>query len=285
MSRIILFDNKHIFKMSIVIFSLFVAIGMMRFILPFRVLEIGKTEKDVTFLSTYLSIGQLIGLLIVSFTSRLKTQHLFVMAISFETLAIAGEVFTSNISVFAFCRIIEGVGLSIITIVAITHATELASDRMGETIGVITGMMILGGAIGQGIAGITYELLKDNSTVSKDVLIGALGLTLIALLLAALIPSQERTITETHFHFKMLGRLLKKRLFIVLGLIYLLYDFAHGIYTPNLVVFLENNRNIPLWQSGLAFMIGDGAWGLMQIWAGKLVDQYGVKYPLIIGLV
>jgi MFS family permease len=271
--------------MSIVIFSLFVAIGMMRFILPFRVLEIGKTEEDVTFLSTYLSIGQLIGLIVVSFTSRLRTQHLFVMAISFETLAIAGEVFTSNINIFAFCRIIEGIGLSIITIVAITHATELASDRMGETIGVITGMMILGGAIGQGIAGITYELLKDSSTVSKEVLIGALGLTLIALLLSLLIPSQERTITETHFHFKMLGRLLKKRIFIVLGLIYLLYDFAHGIYTPNLVIFLENKRNIPLWQSGLAFMIGDGAWGLMQIWAGKLVDQYGVKYPLFIGLI
>ena len=146
-------------------------------------------------------------------------------------------------------------------------------------------MMILGGAIGQGIAGITYEVIKDNPTVSKDVLIGALCFTLIALLLALLTPSQERIITDTHFHFKMLGRLLKKRLFVVLGLIYLLYDFAHGIYTPNLVVFLENNRNIPLWQSGLAFMIGDGAWGLMQIWAGKLVDQYGVKYPLIMGLI
>ena len=131
MSRIILFDNKHILKMSIVIFSLFVAIGMMRFILPFRVLEIGKTEEDVTFLSTYLSIGQLIGLIIVSFTSRMKTQHLFVIGISFETLAIAGEVFTSDITVFAFCRIIEGIGLSIFTIVAITHATELTVNRVG----------------------------------------------------------------------------------------------------------------------------------------------------------
>jgi len=271
--------------MSIAIFSLFIAIGMMRFILPFRVLEIGKTEEDVTFLSTYLSIGQLIGLLVVTFTSRLKTQHLFLIGISFEMIAIAGEVFTSDIAIFAFCRIIEGIGLSIITIVAITHGTELVTGRMGETIGVITGMMILGGAIGQGIAGISYELLKNNSTSSKDVLVGALGFAFIALLLSLLIPSRERTISDSHFHFKMLGRLLHKRLFVVLGLIYLLYDFAHGIYTPNLVVFLEDKRNIPLWQSGLAFMIGDGAWGFMQIWAGKLVDQYGVKYPLIIGLI
>jgi MFS family permease len=77
---------------------------------------------------------------------------------------------------------------------------------------------------------------------------------------------------------------LRSKNLVILLIIYILYDFSHGIYTPGLSIMINNN-GIPIDQIGLGFLVGDAVWGASQLYTGKLVDRTGSLTPLALSLV
>ncbi|MHA2202289.1 MAG: hypothetical protein ACW991_01245, partial [Candidatus Hodarchaeales archaeon] len=57
-------------------------------------------------------------------------------------------------------------------------------------------------------------------------------------------------------------------------------DFSHGLYTPTLSVMFHAN-GISLEELGIAYLVGDLTWGVIQIISGRLVDRVGPVLPLI----
>ena len=88
-----------------------------------------------------------------------------------------------------------------------------------------------------------------------------------------------------HFHIRQrLRTLFTIPSILILILIYLLYDFAHGIYTPNLSILLNQQGGISEIGISLGYLVGDITWGFSQIFTGRMVDKFGSSLPLIFSL-
>ncbi|MCG3226084.1 MAG: hypothetical protein H7645_04135, partial [Candidatus Heimdallarchaeota archaeon] len=122
------------------------------------------------------------------------------------------------------------------------------------------------------------------------ILIG-IFLALISVILAFIVHRRTGTkvfeidnIAIPHFHLKNLKGMFKFLPFVLLLIIYALYDFSHGIYTPNLPLVLSSH-GISKIEISLIFFTGDAIWGLAQIFTGKLVDKMGSWIPMALSMV
>ena len=273
--NVLLFRNKHLFFHFVqILFSAF-GIGLARLLLPFRIIELGGGESLVSLSSVLYAVGQILGLVILARISGKKEASFFlVMLMWFTSLAV---MILPVLFAVVFARFFEGLGYGLLVIAILNYAESYFKENKGESVGTLFGSIFLGGAIGQGLAGFFEEKLFGSV---KDwilfpfqiVLIVGICLTLFSLLIAIiqLRKSENKKIFDVdrialpHFHFENLKKLFKYTPFLFLLLIYAFYDFAHGIYTPNLPIVLSNH-NISKIHISLIFFTGDAVWGISQI--------------------
>ncbi|MHA1223490.1 MAG: MFS transporter [Candidatus Heimdallarchaeaceae archaeon] len=293
--KILLFKNKQLsFHFLQILLSAF-GIGLARLLLPFRIIELGGGESLVSFSSVLYAIGQIVGILMLGkLSGKRKASFFVVMLMWFMTMAIMIFPFLFTVVI---ARFFEGLGYGLLVIAILNYAESIFQENKGEVVGTLFGSIFLGGAIGQGLAGFFEEQLFGSIinwifSPFQIVLFIGLCLTLLSLLISIfqLKTSKEKKLFDIdrvslpHFHFKNLKSLFKYTPFLFLLIIYALYDFAHGIYTPNLPLVLSNH-NISKIHISLIFFTGDAVWGVSQIFTGKLVDKLGSWIPMALSMV
>lgn len=278
----------------ILIFVLGFVGGLLRFLFPFQILNLGGTETIISWGSSLSSIGQVIGLILLSRIIASQRVALVVSGILFA-LFIFATGFSTTAELLLYSRIVEGAGAGLLAIIIIQISSGFEECR-GESVGTLLAGIFLGSALGQGSAGIIVGQLEVFYSITQTEAIMFLGAVLsvfFVLLLLILIPfireidticvsSSDRN--HGHSHIRILLRSLRSRNLIILLAIYILYDFSHGIYTPGLSIMISNN-GIPIDQIGLGYLVGDSVWGASQLYTGKLVDRMGSLTPLALSLV
>ncbi|MBE0526194.1 MAG: MFS transporter, partial [Candidatus Thorarchaeota archaeon] len=268
--------------------------GALRFLFPFQILNLGGTESLVSLGGTFSAIGQVLGLLVLSRLFRSKRSSMLVSGLLLAVFTLATALVQDSV-VLTLTRLFEGAGAGLLTLLIIRVSCEFESCR-GETVGTLLSALFLGSAIGQGIAGIAVENMSQLLSLSQLATIQFFGLILSVPFLAVLrliLPSiEEQPLSgknedhkeHKHFHFGSFIRVLLTKKVLLLAIIYFLYDFSHGFYTPILSILINNN-GVPIDQIGLGYLTGDIVWGAMQLYAGRVVDRIGHLWPLILSLV
>ena len=276
------------------IFTVGFAAGALRFLFPFQILNLGGTESLISLGGTFSAIGQVLGLLVLSRLFRGKRSSMLVsgLLLAIFTLTIA---LTQDSIILTLTRLFEGAGAGLLVLLIIRVSCEFESCR-GETVGTLLSALFLGSAIGQGVAGIAVENISLILSLSQLATIQFLGLIISIPFIAVLglmlpnIKDQSTSATNEgpkehkHFHFGLLIRALLTKKVAFLAVIYFLYDFSHGFYTPTLSILINNN-GVPIDQIGLGYLTGDLVWGGMQLYAGRVVDRIGHYWPLTLSLI
>ncbi|MDF1537555.1 MAG: MFS transporter [Candidatus Thorarchaeota archaeon] len=281
-------------NLFVLIFVLGFVGGVLRFLFPFQIVNLGGSESLVSWGSSLSSIGQVIGLIVLS---KLIGKQRSALVVSGVLLTILGMVtgFAATPDWIVFARIAEGAGAGLLTIIIIRISSGFESYR-GESVGTLLSAVFLGSAIGQGSAGILIGQLETVLLISQTEAIMTLGfvLTVVSfLMIISLIPFigdveqfcvDDKDKNHGHSHTRIaLRSLLSKKLLILLA-IYILYDFSHGLYTPGLSLMINSN-GVSVDQIGLGYLIGDAVWGASQLFTGRFVDRTGSIAPLAISLV
>ena len=278
----------------LLIFTLGFVGGLLRFLFPFQILNLGGTETIIAWGSSLSSIGQVIGLLLLSRLFSSQRTALGVSGILFTLFTLATG-FSTTAELLLYSRIVEGAAAGLLTIIIIRISSGYEECR-GESVGTLLGGVFLGSALGQGAAGIIVGQLQAIYLMTQTEAIMFLGVVVsfaFIVLLILLIPFirevdaicvSDPDRNHGHSHIRALLRSLKSRNLIILLAIYILYDFSHGIYTPGLSILINNN-GISIDQIGIGYLVADAVWGASQLYTGKLVDKMGSIAPLAISLV
>lgn len=278
----------------ILIFSFGFVAGLLRFLFPFQILNLGGTETIIAWGSSLSSLGQVLGLVVLA---RIFSRHRVGLGVSGALLAvfILATGFSSTMEPLLLSRIAEGAATGLLTIIIIRVSSGFEESR-GESVGTLLAAVFLGSALGQGSAGAIIGQLETLLSLTQGEAIMFLGvLTSVGFVLSmmVLIPSisgidiysqRDREGNHGHSHIRLLLRSVKSKGLAVLVIVYVLYDFSHGIYTPGLSVLINNN-GVPIGQIGLGYLIGDTIWGVSQLYTGRLVDTTGNRVPLVLSLV
>ncbi|MHA2076246.1 MAG: MFS transporter, partial [Candidatus Thorarchaeota archaeon] len=278
----------------ILIFAIGFVGGLLRFLFPFQILNLGGSETIIAWGSSLSSIGQVIGLILLSRVISSQRVALGVSSVLL-TLFILATGFSTTAELLLLSRIIEGAGAGLLVIIIIQISSGFEECR-GESVGTLLAGVFLGSALGQGSAGIIVGQLETIYSMTQTEAIMSLGTVLLfvfVLLILILMPfireidticvnSSDRN--HGHSHIRLLLRSLKSKNLILLLVIYILYDFSHGIYTPGLSIMINYN-GIPIDQIGLGYLVGDAVWGASQLYTGKLVDRMGSVAPLSLSLI
>ncbi|MHA2424214.1 MAG: MFS transporter [Candidatus Thorarchaeota archaeon] len=277
----------------VLIFALGFVGGLLRFLFPFQILNLGGTETIIAWGSSLSSIGQVIGLILLSRVFSSQRTALGISGLLFS-LFILATGFSTTPDLLLYSRIAEGAGAGLLAIVIIQISSGFEECR-GESVGTLLAGIFLGSALGQGSAGIIIgqlEIIYAITQTDAILMLGVFTSVAFILLLLLLMPfikevdsycvsSSDRN--HGHRHTRELLRSLKSKNLIILLVIYILYDFSHGIYTPGLSIMISNN-GIPIDQIGLGYLAGDAIWGASQLYTGKLVDRTGSVVPLALSL-
>lgn len=290
-SWLLLSDNK-IRRYFIGLLAIHISLGCIRFLFPFQMINIGGDTVLISIASSLFAAGQIIGLVILGIVFRSNRVRFFLggilillyiglMAISVDPIAVT------------IARTFEGIGYGFLFLCIISIASQFP-NREGEVLGGLFAAVFIGLAIGQGVAGVIWSFLSGTiyfSSTQAIQFISAVVFVIIALstiiLQISLKTKEEKSFQGwkwQHFH---LGSWLRKILvypsIAILLILYILYDFAHGLYTPNLSILLNEQGINEIWLS-FGYFIGDITWGISQIFAGKLVDKTGYPLPLVLSL-
>ncbi len=281
-------------RLFVGIFVIGFAAGALRFLFPFQILNLGGTESLISLGGTFSAIGQVLGLLVLSRLFRGKRSSMLVSGLLLVVFTLATAIIQDSV-VLTLTRLFEGAGAGLLALMIIRVSCEFESCR-GETVGTLLSALFLGSAIGQGIAGIAVENISQILSLSQLATIQFFGFILSIPFLAVLglmLPSieeqhlsgkNEEHKVHKHFHFSSFLQVLLTKKVLLLAIIYFLYDFSHGFYTPILSILLNNN-GVPIDQIGLGYLTGDIVWGGMQLYAGRVVDRIGHLWPLVLSLV
>ena len=270
-----------------------IGIGLARLLLPFQVVSLGGTEAIVSVTSILYAVGQIGGLILLArFCSRSESAFFVVMLMWFSSLVVMVFPFLVFVTI---ARLFEGLGYGLLVIAILNYADTYYEENKGEAVGTLFGSIFFGGAIGQGFAGFFEESIFGETTFwiftpFQIVLLVSISLALIAVILSFIVHRRSESkvfkidqIALPHFHFENLKKLFKFLPFVLLLIIYALYDFSHGIYTPNLPLVLSSNGMTKI-QISIIFFAGDACWGLAQIFTGKLVDKIGSWVPMALSM-
>ncbi len=287
-------EDPVIISLFTAIFTLGLMSGLLRFLFPFQILDLGGSEALISWGSAFSSMGQIVGLLVVSRLVRERRNTLLVAGGLLSLFALIVGV-TPDSTVLAVARITEGMGSGLLIILIIRVSTEFGPSR-GESVGTLLTAMFLGSAIGQGLAGWAVEYLVLLLVASQAQVIMLVGAAMCVLSAAVLVITVARgvqgvmerptlpTHTPGHTHLGILIEIVSSRRVLLLACVYLIYDFSHGIYTPGLSILFEGN-GIPMEQIGLGYLVGDIVWGIVQVYAGRYVDRVGHLGPLLMSLI
>ncbi|MCK5183478.1 MAG: hypothetical protein KAQ95_04160, partial [Candidatus Heimdallarchaeota archaeon] len=155
--NLLLFQNRQIAVSYIAILFAAIGLGIARFLYPLRFLELGGSEALVALATAAFSVGQLLGIFVLSKLLD-KTGFEFFIGISSWILAIALPVIPWYPIMF-FSKFFEGLGFGILTIAVLTLCSAEAKGRISEGIGTLLGACFLGIALGQGIGGLLETYL------------------------------------------------------------------------------------------------------------------------------
>ncbi|MCG3216992.1 MAG: MFS transporter, partial [Candidatus Heimdallarchaeota archaeon] len=292
--RILLFEDKSLFiHFSQILLASF-GIGLARLLLPFQIIALGGSEAIVSTTSVLYAIGQVIGLLFLSrICGKSESAFFVVMVMWFSSLMTMVLPFLVAVTL---ARFFEGLGYGLLIIAILNYSNTYFKENKGEVVGTLLGSVFFGGAVGQGLAGVFEETIFAERTFwvfspFQVVLLIGIFLALISVIITLVIQRKTKSkifevdqITLPHFHLDNLKGMFKFLPFVFLLIIYALYDFSHGIYTPNLPLVLASH-GISKLQISLIYFSGDAVWGLSQILTGKLVDKLGSWIPMAISMV
>lgn len=261
---------------------------------PFQVVALGGSEAIVSITSVLYAAGQVIGLIFLArICGRSESAFFIVMLMWFSSLI---SMFLPFLVTVIIARFFEGLGYGLLIIAILNFSDTFFKNNKGEAVGTLFGSIFFGGAIGQGLAGLFEETIFGErafwifSPFQLVLLIG-IFLAIVSVILAFISHRSTRakmfevdSMAIPHFHLENLKGLFKFLPFVLLLIIYTLYDFSHGIYTPNLPLVLSSH-GISKIQISLIFFTGDAIWGLAQIFTGKLVDKMGSWIPMALSMV
>jgi MFS family permease len=269
-------------------------IGLARLLLPFQVVALGGTEAIVSITSVVYAVGQVLGLIVLArICGKSESAFFVVMIMWFSSLISMILPFLATVTI---ARFFEGLGYGLLIIAILNFSDTFFKENKGEAVGTLFGSIFFGGAIGQGLAGVFEETIFGERTFwifspFQLVLLLGIFLALISVILAFIVHRRTGAkvfeidnIAMPHFHLENLKGMFKFLPFVLLLIIYALYDFSHGIYTPNLPLVLSSH-GISKIQISLIFFTGDAIWGLAQIFTGKLVDKMGSWIPMALSMV
>ncbi len=292
MSSWILRTNRQIQQYFLGLFILTMNLGCIRFLFPFQIINLGGSTIQISNASVLLSAGQIFGLLILGALIQSNQKRLLTGGGLLAFLMLSMSIIFDPVLLMVM-KILEGGGYGLLFLGVISLASQFPK-REGEVLGGLFAAIFGGLAIGQGIAGIIWNLMLDQTeltSIQSIQLIAGLAsiLTVLSLLiLVRTIPSTSKRERKEwkwqHFHIES----WVKKMFVVpsialLLLIYSFYDLAHGLYTPNLSILLTA-QGISEVGVSLGYLVGDMTWGISQLFAGRLVDRRGYYIPLILSL-
>lgn len=291
MSSMLLLSNRRIQQYFLVLLAIHMSLGCIRFLFPFQILNLGGDEILNQYSSTLFAGGQILGFLFVAMIFKSNRSRLFFGGVSLLLLMLIMGV-SNNPIILAISRTFEGLGYGLLFMAIISIATQFP-DREGEVMGGLFAAILSGSAIGQGIAGLLWNFLLEVvklSSIQSIQFISYLAtlITLISLILLYISFKPESKPDKgwklPHLHaINWIRTAIAIPSIGVLMIIYCLYDFAHGLYTPNLSILLVN-QGISEVLLGFGYLAGDITWGISQIFAGKIVDRIGHPVPLILSL-
>lgn len=269
----------------------------MRFIFPFQAILIGGSPSGISLGSLILACGNILALLLLP--SLLVTiQSRFLIA-SICTLGTTFLMFwVTDSSIFVWVRLFEGMAYGLYFLAIIKIAMKFPS-REGEALGGLFAAVFSGLALGQALAGLGWQAIEGGfptlSSLQILQIIAGVGFVLSLVACGALIPllptyepKQQEYPTRTwrlrHPHFLTWAKnYLLFPSVLLLAIIYGIYDFAHGFYTPNLSILLnQNGFSTP--SISISYFLGDLTWGLSQVFAGRMIDKIGFSIPLVLSL-
>ncbi|MHA2341373.1 MAG: MFS transporter [Candidatus Hodarchaeales archaeon] len=290
LSSWILRTNRQIQQYFIGLLILTMSLGCVRFLFPFQIINLNGNSIQISNASVLFTAGQIFGLIILGALIQ-SNQGRVLTGGGFLTILMLFMSIINNPLILMIIRVFEGIGYGLLFLGVISLAIQFPK-REGEVLGCLFAAIFVGLAIGQGFAGIIWNLILSQSGLSSSQSIQLIaGLASIFTLLSTLIISRtEQSKSENerkewkwpHFHLKT----WVTTMFVVpsvalLLLIYALYDFAHGLYTPNLSILLTKQGISEIGVS-LGYLVGDMTWGVSQLFAGRLIDRRGYYIPLIL---
>jgi MFS family permease len=293
--NILLFQNRQIAISYLAILFSSIGLGIGRFLYPLRFIELGGNEALVSLATAAFSIGQLLGIFVLSKLLD-KTGFEFLIGVSSWVLAIALPIIPWYPIMF-FSKFFEGLGFGILTIAVLTLCSAEAKDNISEGIGTLLGAVFLGTALGQGIGGLMKTYLFEAWNFSGK--FTALQMSFLFAIVVSFIPlfislyqsiktrktlERKDKISLSHFHFKDLKKLFLIPSFVFMLMLYCLYDLSHGLYTPNLLIMFTNHGFTEA-ATGVIFFLGDAVWGISQIFTGRLADRFGNWLPIILSII
>lgn len=291
MSSWLLLSDHRIQQYFLGLFALHMSLGCIRFLFPFQVLNLGGSSILISNASVFFSIGQIVGFILAPMIPSIR--HRFFIGSTFLLLLMGLMSLSGDPSVLTIIRIFEGLGYGLLFLCTISIASEF-HNKEGEVLGGLFAAIISGLAVGQGIAGILWNLVSEIGSFSSyqsiqtiasfTFLITVLSMVLILYSLNSSFKKQKIGWKWQHFHPKSwIQTLLYFPSIFLLLIVYSLYDFAHGLYTPNLSILLTQ-QGIDEISLSLGYLIGDITWGISQIFSGRLVDKSGFSAPLAFSL-
>ncbi|MFX0085335.1 MAG: MFS transporter [Candidatus Hodarchaeota archaeon] len=288
----LILSNRQLQRYFLGLLAMHMSLGCFRFLFPFQMLNLGGNEALISFSSSVFTIGQILGFLffgmiLTSNRSRLIIGGLFLVIL----MLIMG--ISNDSHILALSRTFEGLGYGLLFISIVSIATQFP-NREGEVIGGLFAAVFSGLAVGQGFAGLLWNSLLEIGKFSSSQGIQIISyITLIITFLSLIIldislKSSVNLIPQgwkfQHLHISTwINALIAIPSIGILMIIYSLYDFAHGLYTPNLSILLTR-QGIDTISLSLGYLIGDITWGVSQIFAGKIIDKRGYPLPLILSL-
>ncbi|MHA1978500.1 MAG: MFS transporter [Candidatus Hodarchaeales archaeon] len=295
MSSWLILTDKTIQKYFLLLFGISLSLGCIRFLFPFQIINMGGNASLISISSSIFSIGQIISFLVL-YRVIISNTHRFLMG-GISVLLMTSSMSLLNDPFWLMClRIFDGLGYGFIFLGILTYASNY-EKRQGEVLGNLFAAILSGLALGQGLAGIIWEFFSriEVPAVQAIQLISAL-MSVITLIMIVILYFTRELESESisllsngwkwqHFHLRQrLRALFGVPSILLLMLIYLFYDFAHGIYTPNLSILLSQQGGISELGISLGYLVGDITWGISQIFTGRLVDKFGSSLPLILSL-
>jgi MFS family permease len=267
--------------------------GVLRFLFPFQILNLGGSEPLISLGGTFSSLGQIAGLLVLTRIVHSRRNTLLTAGSLLGVFAFIAAI-TSDSTALAVSRIADGAGSGLFAILVIRVSSDLKSSR-GESIGTLLAALFLGSAIGQGLAGATVNAIALITALDQTHTIRVIAAALFLLSLAVLgITGAQSSMSgrdglvssraHGHVHPGLIMHTLSSRPVLILACVYIVYDFSHGIYTPGLSILIENN-GVPIDQIAYGYLLGDLVWGATQVYAGRLVDRSGHYGPLFVSLI
>lgn len=292
MNSMLLFSNRRIQQYFLVLLAIHMSLGCLRFLFPFQILNLGGNEILNQFSSTLFAVGQILGFLFVAMILTSNRSRLFVGGV-FLLLLMLIMAISNNPIILTISRTFEGLGYGILFMAIVSIATQFP-DQEGEVIGGLFAAILSGSAIGQGVAGLLWNFLKEVGNLSSSdsiqfisylaIIVTFLSLALLYISFQSSSKPDKQRWKLPHLHaINWIRALIAIPSLGVLMIVYCLYDFAHGLYTPNLSILLVQ-QGISEVLLGFGYLAGDITWGISQIFAGRIVDRIGHPIPLILSL-